>query len=97
MKIRKIKMINRKKTTTDTVSVNRKRLINNDSPFAIKEACKASYKPDVLHEGGQRRSVQGLCDNERESLGRKESYGCKYCDKLCDARQKDAAHRRGYA
>ena len=38
MKIRKIKMINRKKTTTDTVSVNRKRLINNDSPFAIKEA-----------------------------------------------------------
>lgn len=38
MKIRKIKMINRKKTATDTVSVNRKRLINNDSPFAIKEA-----------------------------------------------------------
>ena len=38
MKVRKIKMINQNKTVTDTVSVNRKRLINNDSPFAIKEA-----------------------------------------------------------
>ena len=41
-----------RKVAIEAVRTSRKRLLTNESPFAIKEAYVVAHQFDVLHDGG---------------------------------------------
>ena len=76
------------KAASEAVAVNRRRLLNNASPFAIKEAY-VKLRTSLM--------FCMTADKKLQALGGQEPDGGQRCDQLRDAWKESPADRCGYA
>lgn len=81
----------------EAVSANRKRLLNNDSPFAIKESyVKLRTILMFCMTADSKRACRTFAITSSNPYDGKKSHSGECRHQLCDARQKNASYRRRY-